>query len=310
MAAGRVVEGHGDLRPEHVCCTDSPVVFDCIEFSQDFRQLDMADEWSFLAMECDALGAPGVSAHLIGQYRTLLEDAPPEQLWAFYQSYRACVRGKVAALRADQLKGDEYESATGGANRYLQLADGYLQRWQRPLVLLVGGLSGTGKSTLARAVADALGAELLRTDVLRQELFPAGASPEAGVYEPANRQRVYDALFARARALVADERVSVVLDGTFASAAAVGQAHALAQQLQAPFLAVECVCPAEVAMERIGRRLAAGKDASEARPELHLEQRARWQAWPASANPLQVDTVAELGQQQATVLERLARLLA
>jgi predicted kinase len=83
----------------------------------------------------------------------------------------------------------------------------------------------------------------------------------------------------------------------------------MAGQLQTPFLAVECVCPPEVAMERIGRRLAEGKDASEARPELHLEQRARWEAWPASAQPLQVDTVARLGEQQAAVLKRLARLL-
>jgi uncharacterized protein len=97
---GRIVEGHGDLRPEHVYLTPTPVVIDCIEFNSEFRQLDVLDELSFLAMECDRLGAPGVGRQLIDYYRETAQDQAPESLVAYYKSYRAAVRAKVNMLRA------------------------------------------------------------------------------------------------------------------------------------------------------------------------------------------------------------------
>ena len=103
---------------------------------------------------------------------------------------------------------------------YLDLADGYLRYWERPLVIVVGGLSGTGKTTLATELARGLGAELLRTDSVRQEIYGAENQPaaiDAGVYRPAARQRVYDELLIQSAA-VHRERVPVILDGTFASA--------------------------------------------------------------------------------------------
>ena len=173
--AGRIVEGHGDLRPEHICLSDPIAIFDCIEFSPDFRQLDVADELAFLAEECDCLGADWVGPQLLRAYQDQSGDRPPAVLLDFYKSYRACVRAKVAALRADQLEGPAHEAAAYEARQHLTLADRYATPWIRPLVIAVGGLAGTGKTTLATAIADALGAELLRTDVIRQELFSAGS---------------------------------------------------------------------------------------------------------------------------------------
>jgi aminoglycoside phosphotransferase family enzyme/predicted kinase len=310
VLTGRIVDGHGDLRPEHICFSDVLVIFDCIEFNADLRRIDVADELAFLAAECDFLGAEWVGPYLLRQYQALSGDEPPDVLWDFYKSYRACVRAKVAALRADQLKGPEQQAAADQARRHLTLADGYVARRLRPLVIAVGGLAGTGKTTLAKALTDALGAELLRTDVIRQELFGGGSGflrADEGVYSEQSRRVVYEEMFRRATAQYVD-RLSIVLDGTFSKVESVTTARALASDPQSMFLAVECVCRPELAHQRIIQRLAAGQDASEARPEIHDMQRFRWEPWPSDIRQVQVDTEHPLDAQVKQVIGALAAL--
>ncbi len=96
VAAGRIVEGHGDLRPEHVCLLAEPVVIDCLEFNREFRILDPADELGYLALECERLHAPQVGRWLLRGYGEASGDAPPEALLHFYQGWRALLRAKLA----------------------------------------------------------------------------------------------------------------------------------------------------------------------------------------------------------------------
>ena len=267
---GRIVEGHGDLRPEHICFEQAPVIFDCIEFDPQLRQLDVADELSFLAMECDRLGASAVGQRVIEIYATRCADRPPPALLSFYKCYRACVRGKVAALRARQLAGAMQTAALDEAREYLRLADDYVADFARPLVLVVSGLMGSGKSTLAAALAETFACPRLATDAVRRELFGATKSPvgyDEGTYRPQNRDRVYEELRARADRLLA-ERISVVLDGTFLTEALLDRAASLAADTRRGLLVVRCHCPDAVARKRIADRVAAGGDPSEARPEL------------------------------------------
>lgn len=311
IRAGRIVGGHGDLRPEHICFTDPIAIFDCIEFNAEFRTLDVADELAFLAAECDFLGAQWVGPRLLQAYEAASGDRVPAVLWNFYKSYRAGVRAKVAALRADQLTGQPQAAAAGEARRHLTLGDRYAKPHNRPLVIAVGGLAGTGKTTLATAIAESLGAELLRTDLLRLEIFGAGphqAKANGGIYSPAARGRVYAKLIERARALHR-QGISAVLDGTFATLDQLQQARAIAKEPRSGFLAIECVCRPELAHERIRRRLAAGGDASEARPEIHDIQRLRWEAWPAEVPQVRIDTEQTLGVQVQRVLSVLASLI-
>jgi aminoglycoside phosphotransferase family enzyme len=93
--AGRLVEGHGDLRPEHVCLLPVPVVIDCLEFDRDLRVLDPVDELSFLAMECARLGAPEVGPEVLAVYERVTGDEPPPALARFYRAYRAFARARV-----------------------------------------------------------------------------------------------------------------------------------------------------------------------------------------------------------------------
>jgi uncharacterized protein len=106
--SGKIVEGHGDLRPEHICLEPQPQIIDCLEFSRDFRILDRADELAFLALECERLGAPELKARIFETYGELTADHPHPALVHFYQSHRACLRAKMsiwhlkdAALRAN-----------------------------------------------------------------------------------------------------------------------------------------------------------------------------------------------------------------
>jgi aminoglycoside phosphotransferase family enzyme/predicted kinase len=304
---GHVVEGHGDLRPEHICLTEPVTIFDCIEFSRDFREIDIADELAFLAAECDFLGGDWVGSEILQAYQQASGDWTEPVLLSFYKSYRACVRAKVAALRANQVEGDEHKRAADQARRRLELADGYARPWLQPLVVAVGGLSGTGKTTLATAVADALGAELLRTDLVRRELF--GASEHAGrldadMYSMESRLRIYDEIYLRAAAIHRDA-TSVVIDATFSNAPLLRRAGELVTHPCGRFLAVECVCRPEVARERISRRLTEGRDASDARPELHDAQRQRWDPWPEEIPQVRIDTEQPLAEQVDAVIAAL-----
>jgi predicted kinase len=308
VRTGRIVDGHGDLRPEHICLSDPIAIFDCIEFNRDFRRIDVADELAFLAAECDFLDAEWVGPRLFRAYRERSGDQPAAVLLDFYKSYRACIRAKVAALRADQLEGQSQEAAKREAQKHLSLADTYVAPWLRPLVLVVGGLAGTGKTTLATAVAEALGAEVLRTDILRQKLFGGGshaAEVDGGIYSPQARERVYEEIFRRAAELNAN-CISVALDGTFSTAEALHRAQKVVADSRSLFLAIECVCRSEVAHERICRRLSEGHDASDARPEIHDIQRMHWQPWPEGMPQIRVDTEQPLDKQVEQVIAALA----
>lgn len=305
--AGKIIDGHGDLRPEHICFDDKINIFDCIEFNAEFRQVDVVDELAFFVSECDFLGAEWIGPLVWQGYANESDDRPPPALVDFYFSYRACVRAKVAALRADQLTASAAEAAIAEAQRHLALAEGYCRRWSTPLLIVVGGLSGSGKTTLATALAEALGAELLRTDLVRKALFghhQHDAAADQGIYSPASRERVYQEVFRRV-GILQDEGVSVVLDGTFATPSAISDARQAAIRPQT-FLAIQCVCRPEVACERIARRRLAGSDASDARVATYHLQSSRWEDWEPTIPQVRIDTEQALEMQLRQTIEAIA----
>jgi aminoglycoside phosphotransferase family enzyme len=121
---GKIVEGHGDLRPEHICLEAQPVVIDCLEFNRQLRILDAASELAFLALECERIGAPEIGKHLISAYSEQADDWPSRGLLEFYRTYHAAVRAKIAIWH---LKDDAIlDKATwvSKAEQYLRMATG------------------------------------------------------------------------------------------------------------------------------------------------------------------------------------------
>lgn len=132
VRAGRIVEGHGDLRPEHIWLGAPPAVIDCLEFSAALRTLDSADELGFLALECERAGAPELGAVLLGRAAQMCEDVPPPGLVDFYQALRACARGGLA-LR--HLKEPRYRGVPlwrQRAGEYVTLAAAHARRCVAP----------------------------------------------------------------------------------------------------------------------------------------------------------------------------------
>ena len=127
VAAGRIVEGHGDLRPEHVCLLERPVVIDCLEFNRDFRVLDVADELAFLALECARLGAPDTGEEIVAACAERLGDRVPPPLHRFYFAYRALVRAKIAAWHAQDVPAVEIAKWRARAHEYLALGANAVQ---------------------------------------------------------------------------------------------------------------------------------------------------------------------------------------
>jgi hypothetical protein len=216
VSNGRIVDGHGDLRPEHIFLGNPPQIIDCIEFSEQYRRVDIADEICFLSMECDRHGASGLASKFIARFQEVYCDNWPPCLVDFYRSYRACVRAKIATLRAAELEGRPRDKALADAELYLQLAEAYTRRC-KPIAIVIGGLMGSGKSTLASGLSEELGIDVLSTDFVRRQLFGMSAAPvqyAEGSYRPEHRARVYEELFRRAGEQLA-QGLSIILDGTF-----------------------------------------------------------------------------------------------
>jgi aminoglycoside phosphotransferase family enzyme len=122
VATQKILEGHGDLRPEHVCLEDPPVIIDCLEFNRELRLVDPVDELSFLSLECERLGAAWIGSHIMRRYRGALADEPSASLMAFYRAYRACLRCRQSVAHLREPSPRHPEKWLPLARRYLELA--------------------------------------------------------------------------------------------------------------------------------------------------------------------------------------------
>ncbi len=311
---GRVVDGHGDLRPEHIYANHPTQVIDCIEFNSDYRSNDICDELSFLAMECDRLGANSVGRVLFDEYTATSDDCPPKGLIAFYKAYRACVRAKVAALRSQQQTTTAADVSQRVEHEYLSLAEGYVSGFTPRMVLLVGGLMGSGKSTLAEYIAKGLSAEMISSDIVRRQVAVKTSNRVAvpgygtGSYSMASRLANYRTLMSQAESAMV-RNGTVVLDATFSTQAMRKIAVEFAESWRALLIQVECLCPRDVALERIAGRAARGDSASDAQPEYYDLQLQHAEPALSGVPLVEVDTTLAVGHQYSIVLEHLRGLL-
>jgi len=308
---GRIVEGHGDLRAEHVFLETPPAVIDGIEFSEELRQNDVLDELCFLAMDCARLGNSDLGVKLIETYAQLSGDVSPPELQDFYKSYRASVRAKVALLRVSQTSGQARKRSLREFHQYLQWADHYASRLSGPYLFVIGGLMGTGKSSLAAALAEKTAAEVISTDLVRRPLFGASDRPAdygEGIYRPELRQKVYEEMFALAEESL-DFAQSTVLDGTFLTNELRQQATNLAQKHGAVPIHIQCECPQEAARLRVVERGAKPDRESEGRPELMRQQVAEREDLSEAHACIHVDSTQLVAMMLDQIAEKLAEAL-
>ena len=120
--SGKIIEGHGDLRPEHICLEEKPVIIDCLEFNRDLRIVDPASELMFLNLECERLGSVAAGELIFETYCERTGDDPPEDLLAFYRAYHAAVRAKVAIWHLQDRAVRDVDKWVARARLYLEMA--------------------------------------------------------------------------------------------------------------------------------------------------------------------------------------------
>lgn len=250
MLDGRIRDGHGDLRLEHLFFREGGIeIIDAIEFDESYRCGDVCSDVAFLAMDLGRAGRVDLAEAFIAAYARTTNDFDLYGVLDFYESYRACVRAKIAAA-----------ANPSEARRYLLLAQSARRRSVLdPMLVAVGGSIASGKSTLATALGDEMSAPVVDADRTRKSLLGlaptdhASAGAFSGAYSRGHTERVYDEVLRRA-AVVLESGRPVVLDASFRGAAARLAARALAEKHNVPFRFLECRAPLETCRERLRAR--------------------------------------------------------
>jgi aminoglycoside phosphotransferase family enzyme/predicted kinase len=277
VAGGWICDGHGDMRCESICITDGICIFDCIEFNQRFRCGDGASEVAFLAMDLEARGRPDLGYYLTESYQRRTRDHDLFALLPFYRCYRAYVRGKVLSFRLDEPEFSEAErlSAASRARSYFHLARRYASPLKNSTLILITGLSGTGKTSLARAIAGELGLRVISADAIRKSIFPAAdhSVPYGeGPYSPESNRITYETMIDAGRSLL-HQTGGAVLDATFRKSADRELASKIAAEAGAGLRIIECRLDPEVLRLRLDRRAARKETLSDATWATYLRQR-------------------------------------
>jgi len=257
---GRIRDGHGDLRAEHVYFFDGIQIIDCIEFNDRFRYGDLVSDLAFLHMDLESLGYPEASRVIMSAYTAHSRDHECYALLDFYAAYRAIVKVKVSCLRSTEVEALDARLALKPiAKDYLEQAYRYALQFSRPTLWVFCGLPATGKSALAEKLSEALSLPILQSDRIRKEGSDHSAPQEEvvsfdqGIYGTARRQRVYAQMLAMAQEELKKGH-SVILDATFSQAKWREDARQLAADLDTNLIFVECICAKDIIRKRLKQR--------------------------------------------------------
>ena len=272
---GFIRECHGDLHLGNIVLYDGkPIPFDCIEFSESLRWIDVMNEIAFLVMDLEARSEHDLAYRCLNRYLEISGDYEGLGLLRFYCVYRALVRCKVASIRLSQ-----HDLTTSGemlerehVQHYLDLAGQYIAPRKTPL-LITHGLSGSGKTTWTQALFENIGAIRVRSDIERKRLhgFEATASTasdiQSGIYSRDSTSATYDRLLKLAEVIVR-AGYPVIVDATFLQQEMRSRFERLAKELDVAFRILDFRAEEAELRKRVKDRLKEGADASEAGTEV------------------------------------------
>lgn len=268
LEQGHVRECHGDLHLGNIAWFENRItVFDCIEFNEEFRWIDTANDLAFLLMDLESRGYRGWAFRVLNHYLEHSGDFGALPLLGLYKAYRAMIRAKIALLSPADTP-EQSEQLQARYRNYAGLAEHYSE-FPAPWLAVATGYSASGKSHISGALAEHFGMIRIRSDVERKRLFnlsPTESSrsdKDSGIYTQEATQRTYERLETLARnALLAG--FPVIVDSAALRRDERESLHAIAEELGLPGLTVSCEAPESVLRERIRQRSHQKNEVSEA----------------------------------------------
>lgn len=266
---------HGDMHLANMTLIDDKVtIFDCIEFNDNFRWIDVISEIAFTTMDLIDRKQADFAARLLNRYLQHTGDYQGLALLQFYQVYRALVRAKVAIIRSKQpdISRQELNQSLQDYSDYSLLAESFIQS-EKPMLFIAHGVSGSGKTSLTQPLLEWFGMIRLRSDIERKRLFgltetmSSDSKTGAGIYSADAGKQTYAKLVSLAEDII-DAGYSTIVDATFLKREQRQLFHELAQRLQVPFVILHFHADESLLRQWINERLKSGKDASEATIEV------------------------------------------
>lgn len=275
---GFIRECHGDLHLGNITLINGKVtVFDCIEFNEPFRMIDVTADIAFMVMDLEDHGCKSLANRFFNRWLEKTGDYGAVPLLNFYKSYRALVRAKVSLLRLSQEQdATQREQILQKYRSYADLAESYTAIPAR-FLCITHGFSASGKSHAAIKVAEAVGALRIRSDVERKRMLGEQAESQlnAGIYSSSATEQTYQRLHQLAHDLLL-QGYPVVLDATYLKHEQRRAAANVAEETGVPFLIIDCQAPDEVLLARMAKRREAGQDPSDATQEVLQAQKAHY----------------------------------
>ncbi|MCM1983686.1 bifunctional aminoglycoside phosphotransferase/ATP-binding protein [Lyngbya confervoides] len=292
LAQGKIRECHGDLHLNNICRFQGQIqVFDCIEFNQEFRNIDVMYDVAFLVMDLEYLGRPDLANAFLNTYLEQTGDYDGAKLLPLYLSMRAYIRGNVSSLALNDpaIASEVKAEFLAKAKAYYQLAWRYTQRPQGQLFLM-SGVSGSGKSTVARQLAATKNAIQIRSDAVRKHLAgiplqERGAQAQdfgGGIYTPEMTQKTYEELL-RLGLILAQQGWRVILDAKYDRQDLREKAIAAAAAQGISLQILHCTAAPETIRGRLDQRTG---DIADATADILDQQLASYESFSEAEQPL------------------------
>jgi aminoglycoside phosphotransferase family enzyme/predicted kinase len=280
IAEGRIRESHGDLHLFNVFLERPPIIFDCIEFNERLRCGDIAVDLAFMAMDLDFNDRSDLANHFIDRYVEASGDTELVKLLDFYKCYRAYVRGKIACFTSSDpaLDNGARREQRNLARRYFGLAYQYAGGSERPSMVVLYGLMGSGKTNVARYLREHFGWHMISTDAVRKQISGVGENTRVyvpyneGLYSPDMNEKTYAEVCRRAENLL-QGGFPVVVDGAFKYQEERVPVIEAAERTGAHLVFIQTVCEVDEQRRRLKKRQL-HDTRSDGRVELMEHQRA------------------------------------
>lgn len=313
-ANGMIKECHGDLHSGNILTIDAHVeVFDCIEFNESLRWIDVINDIAFICMDLHMQDRHDLAARLLNHYLELTGDYNGLAVLNYYQVQRALVRCKVALMRARQLQIDQQDAASFETRAAQYLAFSVQNIKQKPAsIMIMHGYSGSGKSTFAKSLVELTGAIRIRSDVERKRMHGlavtsrVGATPDAALYSEAATQMTYGRLLQLARH-IAGAGMPVIVDAAFLKKAERSQFENLARHLNLPFFIFDVHASEATMKERILLRTQMNHDPSDAGVDVLARQLVWNEALDADEMKYMIDVDTEYSVDMGSIRNIVAR---